>query len=559
MKANLFRIFFLLMGLFLNMSCTIDNIHERGETRYMIGDQEEWAATHFDDRLWKKEINIEGGEIFWARTVIDIKKAPAPLTTYGMQFNSFGEYEVYWDGQLVGRNGNPGKEAVSEPSGRMWAIFAIPKELTTEGKHVLAIRKSLLYYPKHAYGFKIWLHDFEYLVKFPLINTAFMHIFAGAFLLAALYFFFLYLGNKKEYPVLIFGGSCFLFFALIIMEFIRTYIPIHYSQHHIRLEIIGFLTFFIAILVPLYFTLQFPYPKQKNIFIAYLVVLLIVFWVDHTSYDYTAYQLGICMWVFSLGIVLFGIYRKQKGSFIVLLALLLCWLINSITHYDTSLFAGFGVIVLGMFYILSVKTKDQRVAYEKSLLQSTRLRLALLKKNIQPHFIMNSLTSLMDWVEESPKKGVEFIEALAAEFDLLNQIENKTLIPIHQEIALCKTHLEVMEYRKEITYTWEEEGIQEEEEIPPAILHTLLENGVTHCTPLADNRIGFKLLYEEHNTHICYTFLTIAKVRNPLKKIKEGTGIRYIKARLKESYGTNWHFSSEAVSEGWKNKICINR
>ena len=44
----------------------------------------------------------------------------------------------------------------------------------------------------------------------------------------------------------------------------------------------------------------------------------------------------------------------------------------------------------------------------------------------------------MDWVEESPKKGVFFIEALAKEFDLLNQIEQHTLIPISQEIELCK-------------------------------------------------------------------------------------------------------------------------
>ena len=85
---------------------------------------------------------------------------------------------------------------------------------------------------------------------------------------------------------------------------------------------------------------------------------------------------------------------------------------------------------------------------KNSLVQSTRLRLELLKKNIQPHFLMNTLTSLIDWIEETPKKGVLFIEALAKEFDLLNQIENQTLIPVSQEIALCRAHLEIMEYRE---------------------------------------------------------------------------------------------------------------
>ena len=56
---------------------------------------------------------------------------------------------------------------------------------------------------------------------------------------------------------------------------------------------------------------------------------------------------------------------------------------------------------------------------------------------------MNTLTSLIDWIEESPKKGVLFIEALAQEFDLLNQIENKKQIPIAQEIALCRPSLQL--------------------------------------------------------------------------------------------------------------------
>ena len=211
-----------------------------------------------------------------------------------------------------------------------------------------------------------------------------------------------------------------------------------------------------------------------------------------------------------------------------------------------------------MLYLLSLRIKEQRLAYENSLVQSTRLRLELLKKNIQPHFLMNTLTSLIDWIEESPKKGVLFIEALAKEFDLLNQIENKTLIPIDQEIALCRTHLEIMEYRKEVNYSWQEEGIDVNEKIPPGILHTLLENGITHSLPLEDNSITFKLIFEVNNQFKSYTFLTFAAaVRQEANTKKEGTGLKYIKARLTESYHEQWEFTSERANHGWKNIIKI--
>lgn len=537
-------------------SCYHKPLSKRGESVYKIGDEKKWAEANFDDSNWNKEITIQSGEVFWSRLKLEITKSAEPFQLYGIEFHSRGEYEVYWDGELIGKNGNPGQEETLGKSGRMWAHFSIPNDLAKKGTHQLALRKSV-YHATEAPYFGVWINEYDHLLEFPLVYTAYMHIFAGAFLLAALYFFFLFLGNKKEKPVLIFSISCFLFFALIITEFIRNYVPIHYSNHYIRMEIIAFLLFFIAILVPIFFSLQFVYPWRKQILISYTAILLYVFLINHSNHDYTAINMAVTMWLFSVGIISFSVYKKVKGAMIVLLSLLLCGLIYKLTFFDTSLFAGFAVILLGMFYILSVKTKEQRLAYENSLVQSTRLRLELLKKNIQPHFLMNTLTSLIDWVEESPKKGVFFIEALAKEFDLLNQIENQTSIPISQEIELCRTHLEIMKFRKEVIYLWEEKGIDVEQNIPPAILHTLLENGITHCSPLVDNTIKFELIFTSNNESKEYTFSTFAKIRNTTKVVKDGTGIKYVKARLTESYGTKWNFSSEATNEGWKNIITI--
>jgi LytS/YehU family sensor histidine kinase len=114
-----------------------------------------------------------------------------------------------------------------------------------------------------------------------------------------------------------------------------------------------------------------------------------------------------------------------------------------------------------------------------------------------------------------------------------------------------------MEYRKEINYSWEEEGIDIEEKIPPAILHTLLENGITHSLPLEDNSIKFKLVYESNSQYKCYTFLTFATVIRQSNSKEEGTGLKYIKSRLTESYHSKWDFTSEPTDHGWKNTIKI--
>ena len=213
--------------------------------------------------------------------------------------------------------------------------------------------------------------------------------------MAALYYFFLFLGNKKEKPILLFSISCFLFFALIITEFIRNYISIHYSEHHIRMLFIGYLTFFIAILVPLYFSLQFPFRKPKLILAIYTIFLIYVFYRNHHAYDGTSYNMALCMWFFSFGIVAHGVFKKFKGALIVLLALLICVFINYKTYYDTSLFAGFGVIVLGMFYILSIKAERPTNRLRKHSCAIDKTSIRVIKKEY-PTALLNEQLNLIN-------------------------------------------------------------------------------------------------------------------------------------------------------------------
>ncbi|MBG6129494.1 hypothetical protein IWQ47_001203 [Aquimarina sp. EL_43] len=547
-----------LFVLLLVTSCSQSSIYKKYETVFRVGDQQEWASKNLNDQDWRKRIRlVPDGKVFWSRTKIDILNTSESLHPYGLQLHVYGEYEVFWDGVLIGKNGNPGQEAILGPEGKMWANFSIPTHLTEKGEHLLALRSSLYYFPNHTVIKVLEIDYYDDLLIDRLIESSYMHLFAGAFLIASFYFLFLFLSDKKEYTTLIFSISCFLFFILILAEFSKVYVPIHYSLHVIRLQIISFLMFGISFLIPFYFSMQFPFPKRKLLLTIYTGVLLFFFLSKHII-ELTTNNMALSMWIFSFGIVVFGVYKKMKGARLVLLTLLLSVPIGFVTPFNKSLFAGFCLILLGMFYLLSLSIKEQRLAYENSLVQSTRLRLELLKKNIQPHFLMNTLTSLIDWVEEAPKKGVLFIEALAKEFDLFNQIENQTLIPISQEIALCRTHLEIMEYRKEINYSWQDEGIDPEQKIPPAILHTLLENGITHSLPLEDNSIKFKLIFESNSHYKCYTFLTFAALEErATNNREEGTGLKYIKARLTESYHSKWDFTSEPTNHGWKNTLKI--
>jgi LytS/YehU family sensor histidine kinase len=287
------------------------------------------------------------------------------------------------------------------------------------------------------------------------------------------------------------------------------------------------------------------------------VLLGSIYLISYEQYDITAQRSTIIGGFSSFVITANGVLQKKKGAWIVMNGLILCAAISYFFHYDISLFTSFSIIVLCMIYLFAISSKETQKRYESSQLLSARLQTELLKKNIQPHFIKNTLTSLIDWVEESPRDGVTFIQALSGEFEILNQISGCTLIPIRQEIELCKHHLTVMQFRKEVHYYWEDHGIEADDYIPPAVIHTALENGITHSIPLEDGSIRFSLAFSNSREYKQYDLRAVAKNRPVAKKLEAGTGYRYIQARLKESYGDRWEFSSQAVENGWLTTIKI--
>ncbi|MEO1654785.1 MAG: regulator, partial [Bacteroidota bacterium] len=145
------------------------------------------------------------------------------------------------------------------------------------------------------------------------------------------------------------------------------------------------------------------------------------------------------------------------------------------------------------------------------------------------------------------------------ELNIMLDISQKTLIPLSQEIALCQAHLEVMNYRKEKNYVLKLDGDPSNAWIPPAILHTLVENGISHDSS-DQNEISFFLKFQEnHNKQEYYMLTSGTREEESTSTRKEGTGLRYIKARLEESYPGNWEFYAGPGKEGWESLIIFKK
>jgi len=555
-------------------SCSSDTRTEGAfRQRIMKGDSLEWSKVDYDDSHWNNWYEeIYSDEIFWVRLPYTFPPSEISRSGKGVLVVAIGSYELYWDGVYLGKNGQLKAKNQDEIEGMYQTFFAIPDTLITGPDHVLSMRtsKASNRTSQHSY---FMIDDFVNLTRGPLQVSKYMFMIGGIFLITAFYFFFLFGNQPKEYSLLIFGIICLVFLSVLLFEYLKLFCDYPYSFQRTRLQIIEYLHIIISVLMPLFLMIQFSFPWRKTLLgILIFCIVSIRFWGEH-GFDDVAFKLNILTWIFSTGIVAFALHQKKKGAIVVLAGFLMSLImsrfiryidIGFVSSFDVYLFISFTLIAISMIYVMIQKGRDQRKAYEESLVVSERLKNQLLKKNIKPHFIMNTLTSLIDWVEESPKDGVKFIHALANEFEVLNEIADYQLVPIGQEIKLCRRHLDVMGFRKEITYIWEEEGIDSNDIIPPAIIHTAVENGVSHSQPNPDGSIHFKLSFEKGKNVKQYSLRTKAKIRkaSTFDQIKnengDGMGLKYIKARLQESYPNKWSLSSNATPDGWETIIRIS-
>ena len=196
-------------------------------------------------------------------------------------------------------------------------------------------------------------------------------------------------------------------------------------------------------------------------------------------------------------------------------------------------------------------------AYQEAQIRSMRLELELLKANIHPHFMLNSINAAIMWIREDPATAAKLLHALSRELKQLLKIVGEKVIPIGEEIRICRMHLEVMSLRHDKSFTLRLEGIEAGEKFPPMVFHTLVENGLTHG--YAGRDAGeFILGRSEDEGEIRFTLFNDGAAGNRDAE-SNGLGLKYVRARLQEAFGRNWRLDSHAVPGGWLVTITLRK
>lgn len=171
----------------------------------------------------------------------------------------------------------------------------------------------------------------------------------------------------------------------------------------------------------------------------------------------------------------------------------------------------------------------------------TESRLAALQARIRPHFLFNSITAVLSLMRREPRRAETALEDLAELFRVLMR-DNRELIPLTDEISLCRQYLELEQLRlgERLVVDWNLKSMPADAMVPPLVLQPLIENAVYHgIEPSASpGVISINIFQSRDEVH--------AVLRNPLlgENGHHRSGNRMALANIRERLAL--HFDAEA-------------
>jgi two-component system sensor histidine kinase AlgZ len=207
-----------------------------------------------------------------------------------------------------------------------------------------------------------------------------------------------------------------------------------------------------------------------------------------------------------------------------------------------------GIFIAGsVFYLLSILTHDVLIAFDSiraserrevaSQVQARDAELQVLRTQINPHFLFNSLNSIsaLTTIDAAGARGMTI--ELANFFRQTLALSEKSRITLNEEISLCNNFLAIEKIRfgKKLQVTMEIDPRAMLCLIPPMILQPLVENAIKHgIRDLVDGgTIVIKSLVRDNWLYI--------SIQNPIDtqpstSSGNGSGIKNLQARFASIY-----------------------
>ena len=186
-----------------------------------------------------------------------------------------------------------------------------------------------------------------------------------------------------------------------------------------------------------------------------------------------------------------------------------------------------------LLYYISKKEQDNAIDHEKLIAENIRIRYEVLKNQVEPHFIFNSLNTLDGLIGINDAGAHDYLQNFSSVFRYL--INNKEITQLSDELAFTMAYSTMMKVRYGDNFRIEYH-IDERYKtwyVMPISLQLLVENAVKHNVISRNHPLVITIVTTPGNT------IRVQNIINLKKEPEQGEGIGL--ANLTDRYRLLFH------------------
>jgi len=154
------------------------------------------------------------------------------------------------------------------------------------------------------------------------------------------------------------------------------------------------------------------------------------------------------------------------------------------------------VFSFDIYYHSNIKRKEDQLKMEKLKQENTLAQYLVLKSQIEPHFLFNSLSVLSSIIHTNINLAEEFILRLSKTLRYVIEKNELALVPLKDEVLFVEDYFFLIKNRFEEGIIFEnsiDKSIIQNSYIPPSSLQLLIENAVKHNKFTSDDPLRIQL------------------------------------------------------------------
>lgn len=159
-------------------------------------------------------------------------------------------------------------------------------------------------------------------------------------------------------------------------------------------------------------------------------------------------------------------------------------------------------------------------------------RFQALQSRIRPHFFFNSLNAALAVVREDPRRAERMLESIAELFRAVMGDVRK-LVPIEQELELCRRYVEIEQTRlgERLQVEWQLSPTHPRARVPQLLLQPVIENAVRYGAEKIAGDCHIVVRVRQHGFKL-EVFVSNPIAREPVQREGNQIGLTNIRGRL---------------------------